>query len=278
MTLLEQPIQTPRKARKKSPMRRFTGLVFAVLTVVALGPVVYMMVESVRVPFGLGWTLHNWSTLFHTLPIVQGLKNSAILAISSSLLTVIVTACAGFSFAKLPFRGARIILFVVIVSLALPLIADIVPEFLDWSRFNMVGSYVAPIVVYSAFNAAFAVIFFTNFFLHIPDEFIESAISEGAGYGRVLLQIVLPMALPALVTIGVLDFLLVWNDLLVALIFLPQQSHQTVSVLLATINSAHVIHTQELLAGALLSVLPNMLVFLGLQRYLILGFSTGVEK
>jgi ABC-type glycerol-3-phosphate transport system permease component len=237
-----------------------------------------MVVESLRSAGGTSWTFGNWATLFRTLPILEGLKSSAILAASSSVLTVVVTSCAGFSFAKLPFRGARIILLAVIVSLALPLIADIVPEFLDWARFHLVGSYLPPIIVYSAFNAAFAVIFFTNFFLHIPDEYIESAISDGAGYGRVLWQIVLPMALPALVTIGVFDFMLVWNDLLVALLFLPQQDHQTVSVLLATINSAHAVHNQELLAGALLSVVPNLLVFLGLQRYLLLGFSVGIEK
>ena len=277
-SLLEEGVPTERRARRVTPGRRVIGLSFILLTVVALGPIGYMAVESVRSSSGSAWTLSNWARLFHTLPILTGLGNSAILAVSSSLLTVVVTASAGFAFAKLPFRGARIILIAVIVSLALPLIADIVPEFLDWAHYGLVGSYLPPIIVYSAFNAAFAVIFFTNFFLHIPDEFIESAISEGAGYGRVLVQIVLPMALPALVTIAVFDFMLVWNDLLVALIFLPQQNHQTVSVLLATINSAHVVHTQELLAGALLSVVPNLLVFLGLQRYLLLGFSVGVEK
>ena len=248
------------------------------MMLIALGPIIYMVVQSLRSASGLSWTTSNWARLFRTLPVLQGIRNSAILALSSSLLTVCVTASAGFAFAKLPFRGSRIVLSAVIVSLALPLIADIVPEFLDWARFGFVGSVLPPIIVYSAFNAAFAVIFFTNFFLNVPDEFIESAISEGAGYGRVLMQIVLPMALPALVTIAVFNFMLVWNDLLVALIFLPQQSHQTVSVLLATINSAHQVHTQELLAGSLLSVVPNLLVFLGLQRYLLLGFSVGVEK
>lgn len=244
----------------------------------ALGPIVYMVIESLRGASGLSWTTGNWSRLFRTLPVLQGIRNSAILACLSSLITVAVTASAGFAFAKLSFRGSRLVLSLVIVSLALPLIADIVPEFLDWARFGFVGSFFPPVIVYSAFNAAFAVIFFTNFFLNIPDDFIESAISDGAGYGRVLVQIVLPMALPALVTIAVFNFMLVWNDLLVALLFLPQQDHQTVSVLLATINSARVVHTQELLAGALLSVVPNLLVFLCLQRYLLLGFSVGVEK
>ena len=80
-------------------------------------------------------------------------------------------------------------------------------------------------------------IFFTNYFLSVPDAFIENAVTEGAGYLKILWRIILPMAVPALVTIGVLDFLLVWNDLLVALLFLPQPDHQTASVLLATINA-----------------------------------------
>lgn len=95
---------------------------------------------------------------------------------------------------------------------------------------------------------------------------------------KILWRIALPMAVPAIVTIGVLDFLLVWNDLLVALLFLPQQDHQTVSVLLATINSGRRLHTQTLLAGALLSLVPNVVVYLTCQRYLLLGYSLGVEK
>jgi ABC-type glycerol-3-phosphate transport system permease component len=112
----------------------------------------------------------------------------------------------------------------------------------------------------------------------VPDAFIENAVTEGAGYGKIMWRIILPMAVPAMVTIGVLDFLLVWNDLLVALLFLPQPDHQTASVLLATINAGRRLHTQAVLAGALLSLVPNFVVFLAGQRYLMLGYSLGVEK
>ena len=165
-----------------------------------------------------------------------------------------------------------------IASLTLPLISAIVPEYFDWAKFHLVGSYIPAVLVYSAFNAAFAVIFFTNYFLSVPDAFIENAVTEGAGYLKILWRIILPMAVPALVTIGVLDFMLVWNDLLVALLFLPQPDHQTVSVLLATINAGRKLHTQAVLAGALLSLIPNFVVFLAGQRYLMLAYSLGVEK
>ena len=249
-----------------------------ILAIVALGPLLYMAGESLRAPSGSGWTLANWTSVFRTLPILTGLKNSLILASCSAVLTVAVTSVAGFAFAKLPFRGSRAVLAVVIATLTLPLISAVVPEYLDLAKYDLIGSYTPVIVVYSAFSAAFAVIFFTNYFLSVPDAFIENAVTEGAGYAKIMWRIILPMAVPALVTIGVLDFLLVWNDLLVALLFLPQADHQTASVLLATINAGKRLHTQAVLAGALLSLIPNFVVFLAGQRYLLLGYSLGVEK
>jgi multiple sugar transport system permease protein len=277
MTTLARPSSGPRHWWA-SPGRLATMAMLCLLALLALGPLIYMLAESLRSQNGTGWTLANWTGVFSNLPILTGLKNSAILAVCSSALTVVVTSLAGFAFAKLPFRGARIIMSVLIATLTLPLISAIVPEYFDWARFGLVGSYVPAILVYSAFNAAFAMIFFTNYFLSVPDAFIENAVAEGAGYIKIMWRIILPMAMPALVTIGVLDFLLVWNDLLVALLFLPQPAHQTVSVLLATINAGRRLHTQALMAGAVLSLIPNFVVFLAGQRYLMLGYSLGVEK
>lgn len=277
MTTLAPPSSGPRHWRA-GPGRLATMAMLCLLALLALGPLIYMLAESLRSQNGTGWTLANWTGVFSNLPILTGLKNSAILAVCSSALTVVVTSLAGFAFAKLPFRGARIIMSVLIATLTLPLISAIVPEYFDWARFGLVGSYVPAILVYSAFNAAFAIIFFTNYFLSVPDAFIENAVAEGAGYIKIMWRIILPMAMPALVTIGVLDFLLVWNDLLVALLFLPQPAHQTVSVLLATINAGRRLHTQALMAGAVLSLIPNFVIFLAGQRYLMLGYSLGVEK
>lgn len=250
----------------------------SLLAVCCLSPLLFAVVESLRTNSGTGWTLSNWSQVFSQLPIGTGLMNSAILAISASLLTVTVTFLAGFAFAKLPFRGSRIVLTIVIMTLAFPLISAIVPEYLDFAHLHAIGSYLPAIVVYSAFNSAFGVIFFTSYFLSVPDALLENAQTEGAGYRTFLLRVAIPIALPALITLGVYDFMLVWNDLLVALLFLPQSDHQTISVLLATINSAHSVRTQMLLAGSLLSVLPSVGIFLCFQKYLVLGFSLGIEK
>jgi ABC-type glycerol-3-phosphate transport system permease component len=267
-----------RRRQQLSAGRILVGFTVTVLALMFLAPLAYMIAESLRNPNGAGYTLSNWSHIFSALPIATGMKNSAILAASASALTVAVTSIAGFAFAKLPFRGSRIVLFLIITTLAFPLISAIIPEYLNIAKYNLIGSYWPAILVYSGFNAAFAVIFFTNYFLSVPDAYVESAVTDGAGYFTILWRIMLPMALPALVTIGVFDFMIVWNDLLVALLFLPQPDHQTASVLLATINAGRRVHTQILLAGALLSVLPNLLVFLVFQRYLMLGYSIGVDK
>jgi ABC-type glycerol-3-phosphate transport system permease component len=243
-----------------------------------MSPLLFAVIESVRSSTGSGLTMSNWADVFSQLPTGTGLMSFAILAVSASVLTVTVSFLAGFSSAKLPFPGSRVVLTVVIMTLALPLISAIVPEYLDFAHIHAIGSYLPPIVVYSAFNAAFGVIFFTSYFLPVPDALLESARTEGAGYLTFLLRIAVPIAVPALITLGVYDFMLVWNDLLVALLFLPQADHQTISVILATINSAHTVRTQMLLAGSLLSILPSVVIFLCFQRYLVLGFSLGIEK
>jgi ABC-type glycerol-3-phosphate transport system permease component len=269
------------RLQRKVPMsgwRVAVGILMVLLALAFLAPLAYMAFETFRNPSGSGLTLSNWRHVFSELPIGTGMKNSAILAACGSALTVLVTSTAGFAFAKLPFRGSRIVLFLVIMTLAFPLISAIVPEYLNLAKHGLIGSYLPAIVIYSAFNSAFAVVFFTSYFSSVPDAYIENAITEGAGYVTILWRIMLPMALPALITIGVFDFMLIWNDLLVALLFLPQPDHQTASVLLATINAGHSVHTQVLLAGSLLSVAPNLLVFLGFQRYLRLGYSIGVDK
>jgi multiple sugar transport system permease protein len=250
------------------------GIVF----VFSAGPLVFMVVETVRAPSGSGWTLSNWVSLFHSVPVLTGLKNSLVLAGFSSVVIVAVSSCAGFAFAKLPFRGSKLILSVIIITLMLPIISAIVPVFLDFAHFNQTGTYLSAVLVYSAFNMAFGVIFFTNYFNSVPSDFIENAITEGAGYLTVFLRIMLPMALPALITIGVFDFIMVWNDLIVALLLLPQANRATIGVVLATLSGGRLFNPQIMLAGTLISIVPNAALLVFCQRYLVLGFSLGVEK
>jgi multiple sugar transport system permease protein len=273
----------PVVARAKARAPFFSGRTAVVLGVsvfalASLAPLIYVLVQSIRAEGGGGWTLDNWSSIYRDLPILTGFKNSLILAGSSALLSVVVASSAGFAFAKLPFRGSKFILTLVILTLMLPVISAIVPEYLNLVRFSLIGSYPPTILVYTSFNTAFAVIFFTNYFNSVPTTFIDAAVSDGAGYISVFLRVMLPMAVPALVTIFVFDFLIAWNDLLVALLFMPQADHQTLSVILGTINGAHEYHPGIILAGVFVSTIPNAVLFLCFQRYLVLGFSVGVEK
>jgi ABC-type glycerol-3-phosphate transport system permease component len=258
---------------------RFAALVgVGVFTLASLIPLVFILYQSLQSPSGKGWTFSNWTGIFENTPIVTGFLNSTILAVGSALVSVAIASAAGFVFAKLPFRGSRVILIIVVLTLALPLISAIVPLYLNLAKLGLIGSYPATILVYSAFNTAFAVIFFTNYFNSIPEAFIEAAILDGASYFTVFLRVMVPMAVPALVTIFVFDFLLVWNDLLVALLFMPGSNQETASVVLAAVNGAHDFHPQVILAGVFLATVPASILFLAFQRKLVLGFSVGMDK
>ena len=264
MTLLEVASYRSGASHRSVGKGRIAAVVFLlVLLAFSIGPLVFGIVESFRTSGKTGVTFANWISLFRSIPVFTGLRNSLILAGCSSLLIMAVSSCAGFAFAKLPYRGSKLILSVIIVTLMLPIISGIVPVFLDLAKLHQTGSYVSTVFVYTAFNMAFGVIFFTNYFNSVPSEFIENAITEGAGYFTVFIRIMIPMAVPALLTIGAFDFMMVWNDLIVALLLLPQANHETIGVILSTISGGR---------------LFNAVLLIVCSRYLVLGFSLGVDK
>jgi multiple sugar transport system permease protein len=279
MTVLDTVSNRNGSTRRAVGKGRIAAIAFLLaLLAFSVGPLIFGIVESFRTSGQSGVTFANWLSLFRSIPVFTGLKNSLILAGCSSLLIMAVSSCAGFAFAKLPYRGSKLILSVIIVTLMLPIISGIVPVFLDLAKVHQTGSYVSTVFVYSAFNMAFGVIFFTNYFNSVPSEFIENAITEGASYFTVFIRIMIPMAVPALLTIGVFDFMMVWNDLIVALLLLPQANHATIGVVLSTISGGRLFNPQVVIAGALVSIIPNAVLLIVCNRYLVLGFSLGVDK
>jgi multiple sugar transport system permease protein/raffinose/stachyose/melibiose transport system permease protein len=118
----------------------------------------------------------------------------------------------------------------------------------------------------------------TTYFRRLPEELIEAALIDGLGYGRIFARIMLPLALPAIFVVGVLQFIQIWDDLLVGLLFLQTPAQRPITVGLATIPSQHLLNVPVLMAGSLISALPAIAVYLVFQRYLITGLTMGISK
>jgi multiple sugar transport system permease protein len=253
---------------------------FAIVLVAALAslyPFVLLVITSILPPLN-GGPFQLWQELFAQIPVATYMLNSAIVAGGAMVLVAIVSCMAGYGFAKLAFPGSLPILVAIIAALSVPQATTIIANYFNFAWIGGIGNYWAPILIYAAGSTPFATILMTNFFKALPDELVESAVIDGASYWQVFVSIMVPLAAPALATVGVLCFLGSWNDLLISLLLLPDTATRTISVGVATLQAVRNNNLNLVLTGSLLSALPPILAFVLFQRYLVSGIVSGMSK
>lgn len=257
-------------------------LVMVAVAVVMLYPFYFMIVTSfhteAQYQSGHGTSTASWSQLSSVIPVGQQLLNSTLVCAASIAIILVVSVTAGYAFAKLRYRGSSGLFLALVGAMMVPLQAIVMPEYVNVSRLGLTSSYLGAILVYSALGTPFATFLMTTYFRGLPDELVEAGIVDGLGYAGTLWRIALPMALPAIATVTVLQFVQIWDDLLVGLLFLQDPAERTITVGLATLASGRVTSIPLLMAGSLISALPAMAVYLGFQRYLVRGLTLGIGK
>jgi ABC-type glycerol-3-phosphate transport system permease component len=256
--------------------------VLLVVAVVMLFPFAYMLIVSFRSPdqylAGEGFSVDSWEALFEQLPVVQQMVNSAIVTLSAVALIVITSTMAGFAFAKLRFPLSPLLFVGILAGMMIPVQSIIIPEYVNIANVGLINQYPGPILVYAVLGIPFATYLMTAYFRGVPDDIIEASRVDGAGYGQVFRTIMLPLAVPALVTVAVLQFIQIWGDLLIGLLFLQQPEVRTITVGLATLQSSRIIPVTLIMAGSIISLLPAVIVYLIFQRQLITGLTMGMGK
>ena len=268
--------------RRHLVSRALIYLALAVITVVMLYPFYYMGVNAFRsldqYYAGHGFSLASWHNLFKSLPVGRELLNSTLITVGAIALILAVSTTGGYAFAVLRYPASRLIFLIVIAAMMVPMQSIIAPEYVNLANLGFINHRYGAILVYAALGAPFSTFLMTTYFRRIPEEVIEAALIDGLGYGRVFFLIMLPLAVPAIVTIAVLQFIQVWDDLLVGLLFLQTPDVRPITVGLATIPSQHLLDVPLLMAGSLISALPAVIVYLVFQRYLISGLTMGISK
>jgi multiple sugar transport system permease protein len=253
-------------------------LLLVVIAFFTLAPLGYMVVKSLTAQDGTNaFTLSAWRKIATGELPAAGL-NSLIMCVLSIIVILAFGTLAAFGFAKLPFRGSQVLIASVIVLMLVPVQTYIITEYFNYSHLRLIGNMPAVALIYAATQIPFSTFILTNFFRSIPDELVEAAIVDGASYPRVFWEIFVPLARPALVTVGVLAFIGVWNDLLIALLFLPVPGFRTLSVVMASGQDTHVFDVGQLMAGSLLSAVPCIIVYLIFQRHIAVGLTAGTGK
>ncbi|RZI99904.1 MAG: carbohydrate ABC transporter permease [Brevundimonas sp.] len=222
------------------------------------------------------WTLEHYRDLFVTQGMGRYLFNSVALATLATILALLFTVPAGYAFAKLKFRGRERLFQILVAALVVPAQIGTLPLFLMLKGMGLVNTYAGALVPWLA--SIFGLFLIRQYSLSIPDEMLEAARIDGASEGQIFRRIVLPTLQPILVTLALFVFLGSWNDFLWPLIILTDQSNYTLPVALAALSREHVQDAELMMAGATVTVLPVLVLFLALQRYYIRGMLAGSVK
>ena len=222
------------------------------------------------------WTLDHYRDLFLTQGMGGYLWNSFALASMATLLALAFTVPAGYAFAKLTFKGRDKVFQLLVAALVVPAQIGTLPLFLMLKSMGLVNTYAGALVPWLA--SIFGLFLVRQYALSIPDEMLEAARIDGASEGQIFRRVVLPTLQPIIVTLALFVFLGSWNDFLWPLIILTDQSNYTLPVALAALSREHVQDIEMMMAGAVLTVAPVLILFLALQRYYIRGMLAGSVK
>ncbi|HEX5683527.1 MAG TPA: carbohydrate ABC transporter permease [Ideonella sp.] len=221
-------------------------------------------------------TLDHYRALITQGGIVRQFANSLGLAIAATLLSTTFNTLAGYAFAKLHFTGRDKLFSLLLGALVIPAQVAMLPLFLMLKSMGLVNSYAGVLV--PSLAGIFGIFLVRQYARGIPDELIEAARMDGAGEFRIFFSVVLPLLTPVLATLAVFAFLGSWNDFMWPLIVLTDGELHTLPVALASLSREHVQDSELMMAGAVITVLPVLALFLVLQRYYLQGLTMGGVK
>lgn len=255
--------------------------------VVFLFPIVWMFLGSVKQPADVlavslptRPTLVNYSTVLDTYPVLRYLRNSLVVAIASTSLSLVTGSLAAYGFARDRYRftGRGSVLLFILVLRMLPGIALGIPLYLLFAKLHLVNQPPALILAHAALQLPLVVWVMQGFFRDVPIELEEAGMVDGASRLTVLYRIVLPLATPGMAVAAILSFLVSWNEFNFALILTSSPDLQTMPVALAQMNLLYGIRWDLLSAAAAMYIVPTMLMALLLQRYIVRGLTMGSVK
>lgn len=225
------------------------------------------------------FTIQNYADVLFQQGLARSFVNSLIITVPATVMPILVAALAAYAFAWMRFRG-RDVLFMITVGLMLvPLQMTLIPVLRLFVDLNLTGTFPAIWLAHTAYGLPFAVFLLRNFFGALPRDLLESAHLDGASDLGVFFRIVLPLSVPALASLAIFQFMWVWNDLLIALVYLggrPDKAPMTVT--LTNLVGLFGSDWQLLTSAAFISMMLPLVIFFALQRYFVQGIMAGSMK
>ncbi len=221
--------------------------------------------------------LENYRLVLTNIPFAHYLANSLVIAMGTTIGSIVLGTLAGYGFARFRFRASAAVRFLVLVTRMAPRMVLVVPYYLMMQRLGLLDTYTGLVIAYVSFALPFSIWLLIGFFVDVPLEVEEAGLIDGCTPLGVLLRIVIPIAAPGLVVAAIFAFLASWNEFLFALILSGVEA-KTLPVVIAGLNTDAGPLYGEMSAAAVMVMLPNVAMTLVLQRYLVKGLTLGAVK
>lgn len=268
-------------------MQRWRLPLLVLVALLTVGPFLWLVVTALKGPgenifaypprlWPAAPTLANFVAVSQAVPLFRYFLNSMVVALASVVTNVGLASLAAYPLARMRFKGQGALEAALLATLMVPMPVLMIPLFLLVSRMAMIDSYWG-VILPSAVNA-FGIFLMRNAFAAIPRELEEAALLDGAGHGQIFWKIMLPLVLPSVATLAIFSFVGSWGDFLWPLLVLKSPEQYTLPVGIAYLAGTFSANWRLIAAGAVLSILPILIVFLALQRYFMGGATEGALK
>jgi alpha-glucoside transport system permease protein len=228
-------------------------------------------------PFS-NWTLENYVTVVSREGFGNAFLNTFAVVLPATIIPVMIAAFAAYAFTFMGFPGREVLFIVIVGLLVVPTQVALVPLLQLYGSLGITGTFAAVWLAHIGFGMPLAIYLLRNYMATLPRSIIESAKIDGASHFTTFWRLVVPMSVPALASFAIFQFLWVWNDLLIALLFIGPGDNAVIQVQLASLLGQQGQGWQLLTAGAFISIAIPLLVFITLQRYFIRGLTAGAVK
>lgn len=282
--------RTSRNRRESSAKRTLYVLAAVISLVVFVVPLLWALMRSFQ-PNAVTTAPPDPATFFHLSfgnfrgittfgTIGRAVGNSLVVSVGAAILTTLVATAAGYGFGSFRFRGATVAFALILVTMMVPFQAIITPLFMELNAMRLTNNLLGLVLFYTTVNLPFGVFVMRTAFLGVPVELEEAANVDGAGSMRTLVSVVRPLVVPGMATTALYAFLASWTEFLGALTFLTDQNLYTLPVALLNLQQGAYgsIDFGYLSAGAVVAMIPCVVLFLALQRYYVAGLSSGAVK
>lgn len=258
-----------------------------VLTIVILYPILFVAISSLKTdkeifinPFGLAENpmFQNYKVVWLDMELWKYMLNSLYYSFCSVVLTLFCAVGAAYAFARMKWKLSRVTMGFLMLGLMIPMHAIILPLYLSVRKMGIHNPRFILVLIFSAFALPKSTFILTNFLGGIPKSIEEAAVLDGAGIFRIIISIVLPLMTPAIAVVVVFDFLAVWNDLLISLIFINDKADRTLQMGIMMFKGDYVTNYNYVMTAVTCAIIPTILVYVFFQKKIVAGLSAGAVK